>query len=427
LKVRLYIGLLFALLTVSVGGKSTPYLSADIRLARDTSVVEPSDSAVKHYLIRQGVKVTYNNTVKILPNGREKFADLFDVIRKAKSYVHLEYFNFRNDSIAGALFDLLAQKVSEGVEVRALFDDFGNWSNNKPLRNSNLRYIRHNGIQIYKFDPIKFPYVNHVFHRDHRKVVVVDGKVGYTGGMNVADYYINGLPKIGPWHDMHLHIEGGAVNELQHIFDAMWEKVTHQRLVDSKYYPPHGTADSGRVQVAIVDRTPVKSPDLLRHTFVQTIDAAEHHLRIINPYFVPTTSVRRALRRALKRGVNVEIMMSAKADIPFTPEASLHILHGLMKKGAKIYLYQGGFHHTKVMTVDERFCTVGTANLNSRSLRYDYEDNAYIFDRGITGQLDRLFENDEQHCVPLDAAYWKKLSAWKKFVCSFASLFTPVL
>ena len=140
----------------------------------------PSDSIVKNFLQQYGVKVTYNNYVDILESGREKFTDLFNVIRKAKKFVHLEYFNFRNDSIANALFDLLADKVKEGVKVRALFDDFGNWSNNMPLRNSNLKKIRQSGIEIKKFDPIKFPYINHVFHRDHRKIVVVDGKVGYT-------------------------------------------------------------------------------------------------------------------------------------------------------------------------------------------------------------------------------------------------------
>ena len=402
----------------------------------DTLQNQPSDSIVKYFLLHHGVAVTYNNYVDILESGREKFTDMFSEIRKAKKFVHLEYFNFRNDSIANALFDLLSQKVKEGVQVRALFDDFGNWSNNQPLRNSDLKKIRKEGIEIKKFDPIKFPYINHVFHRDHRKIVVVDGLVGYTGGMNVADYYINGLPKIGAWRDIHLHIEGGAVYELQKIFLAMWNKSTHQNIGGDEYFPKQNAgsliSDSlsdycHDMQVAIVDRCPRKSPDLLRRSFVETIDAAQHSLRIVNPYFVPTTSIRRALDNAIKRGVNVEIMMSAKSDIPFTPDASRYILHKLMKKGAKIYLYYGGFHHTKMMTVDERFCTVGTANLNSRSLRYDYEDNAYIFNRKVTATLNTIFDSDVKDCVPLTRAYWKKLSPWRKFVAWFANLFTPVL
>ena len=162
--------------------------------------------------------------------GREKFTDLFEAIRHARHHIHLEYFNFRNDSIANSLFDLLAEKVKEGVEVRAMFDAFGNWSNNQPLKKHHLQAIKARGIEIVKFDPITFPYINHAMHRDHRKIVVIDGKTGYTGGMNIADYYINGLPKIGKWHDIHMHIEGDAVRYLQGIFLTMWNRETGQHI-----------------------------------------------------------------------------------------------------------------------------------------------------------------------------------------------------
>lgn len=434
MKVHFYItAVLFLFVSVfSVQGHTPSFCissnSVQQSQPEDSTKIIPSDSIVKHFLENAGVAVTNNNCVKLLTSGREKFTDMFDVIRQSKKFVHLEYFNFRNDSIGSVLFQLLAQKVRGGVKVRVLFDAFGNWSNNRALQNNKIESIRRSGIEIVKFDPIKFPYINHVFHRDHRKIVVVDGDTGYTGGMNVADYYIDGLPKIGPWRDMHLRIQGGAVDDLQRLFLSMWNKTTHQQIGGEEYFPCHASVpDSCGMQVAIVDRTPKVCPDLLRHTFVVTIDAAQHHLRIVNPYFVPTSSIRKALKRAIDRGVEVEIMMSAKADIPFTPDASLYILHRLMKRGAKIYLYNGGFHHTKIMTVDNRFCTVGTANLNSRSLRYDYEDNAYIFNRDITAQLDSIFESDKRECSSLTRDYWKKLSIWKKIACRFAKLFTPVL
>ena len=149
-----------------------------------------SDSLVLRFLEESGIPISDNNKVKLLKSGREKFIDLFEAIREAKHHIHLEYFNFRNDSIANALFDLLAQKVKEGVEVRAMFDAFGNWSNNKPLKKKHLKKIREQGIEIVKFDPFTFPYINHAAHRDHRKIAVIDGKIAYTGGMNIADYYI---------------------------------------------------------------------------------------------------------------------------------------------------------------------------------------------------------------------------------------------
>ena len=387
-----------------------------------------SDSIAMAYMQKLGVPVTTNNKVKLLMSGREKFTDLFEAIRHAKHHVHLEYFNFRNDSIANALFDLLAEKVKEGVEVRAMFDAFGNWSNNQPLKKRHLKAIRDKGIEIVKFDPITFPYVNHAAHRDHRKIVVIDGYIGYTGGMNIADYYINGLPQIGAWHDMHVRIEGDAVRYLQGIFLTMWNRETGQHIGGPQYFTDVPQfPDSIAEEIAIVDRTPRETPRSISHAYTATIYAAQKNIQIINPYFVPTKSIRKALKRALKRGTEVEILIPAVSDIAFTPEASFYITHKLMKKGAKIYLFNGGFHHSKVMMVDRSFCTVGTANLNSRSLRYDYETNAFIFDPEVTKQLNDMFERDKQNSTPMTDEYWKQRSPWKKFVGWFANLLTPFL
>lgn len=223
------------------------------------SIALTSDSLVLRFLSESGIPISDNNKVRLLKSGREKFIDLFSAIRDAKHHIHLEYFNFRNDSIANALFDLLAEKVKEGVEVRAMFDAFGNWSNNKPLKKRHLKKIREQGIEIVKFDPFTFPYINHAAHRDHRKIAVIDGEVAYTGGMNIADYYINGLPKIGTWRDMHMRIEGDAVNDLQEIFLTIWNKETKQNIGGEAYFPKHKEqSDTTNIVVAIVDRTPKK-------------------------------------------------------------------------------------------------------------------------------------------------------------------------
>ena len=380
-----------------------------------------------NYLREEGIPVTGNNRVKLLMSGQEKFADLFSAIRQARHHIHLEYFNFRNDSIGEALFDLLAEKAAEGVEVRAMFDAFGNWSNNKPLRNKHLKAIRKRGIEIVKFDPITFPYVNHVMHRDHRKIVVIDGQTGYTGGMNVADYYLNGLPKIGQWHDMHVRIDGDAVRYLQGIFLTMWNRETGQHVGGPEYFADIHIPDNIAGEVAIVDRVPRETPRSISHAYTAAIDSAKQVIRIINPYFVPTKSIRRALKNALKRNVRVEIMIPSVSDVPFTPEAALYFVHKLMKRGAHIYLFNGGFHHSKVMTVDDEYCTVGTANLNSRSLRYDYETNAFIFDPHTTRQLNTLFNHDRLNSTRLTKEWWMQRPLRKKIFGWFAHLFTPVL
>jgi cardiolipin synthase len=393
------------------------------------SIEVNSAEAVMDYLKESGMPLSDNNRVRLLKSGRDKFLSMFEDIRKAKHSVHLEYFNFRNDSIANALFDLLAEKVSQGVEVRAMFDDFGNLSNNKPLKKKHIKAIRARGIELVKFDPIRFPYVNHAAHRDHRKIVVIDGRVAYTGGMNVADYYINGLPKIGTWRDMHMRIEGPAVSDLQDVFLTIWNKQTKQSVGGDEYYAarlqPSDTLSGN--PVIIVDRTPKVSPRAISHAYATSISAAQSDIRIVNPYFVPTSSIRKALNKAVERGVKVEIMISAKSDILFTPDAAMYKVHKLMKRGADIYLYNGGFHHSKIMMVDSTFCTVGTANLNSRSLRYDYETNAFLFDRDVTAELNAQFDDDVEHCTKMTKEYWRKRSVFKKFVGWFANLFTPIL
>lgn len=392
----------------------------------------PSDSVFARYLRQEGIRITNNNRLKLLPSGREKFNDLFSEIRKAEHHVHLEYFNFRNDSVANALFDLLALKRKEGVEVRAMFDAFGNMSNNRPIRKNLLRELQEKNIDIVTFDPITFPYLNHVASRDHQKIVVIDGKTGYTGGMNIADYYINGLPKIGAWHDMHLRINGPAVEDLQHAFVMMWDKETQEHIEGDAYFPfGNDSLDAPPAyaggQVAIVQRVPKRNPKAIRHAYIAAIDAADRKIQIINPYFTPTTSVRRAIKRALKRGVQVEIMIPGKSDISFTPDAGFYFANKLRKKGARIYIYNGGFHHSKVMMVDDRFCTVGSTNLNSRSLRYDYEINAFLFDLPLTDQLSTIFSQDKRQSTVMTKDVYKNRTPWKRFVGWFAHLLAPVL
>ena len=388
-----------------------------------------SDSTIIEYLKEYGIHTTTNNEVKILKSGHEKFIDLFKDIKKAKHHIHLEYFNFRNDSIANALFDLLAKKAEEGVEIRALFDSFGNSSNNKPLKKKHLKAIRAKGIEIEEFDPIRFPWINHAFRRDHRKIIVIDGEIGYTGGMNIADYYINGLPKIGEWRDIHIRMEGNAVECLQDIFLDMWNETTKQNIQGEKYYPYSNEKIKviNNKKIAIVDRNPKKDTKGMRRTLAKAIESAENKVQIINPYFTPTRIIKRAIKNALGKGVKVEIMIPGKSDIPFSPDASMYIANSLRKKGADIYIFNGGFHHSKIMMIDSLYCSVGSANLNSRSLRCDYEVNAFIFDQETTDELIQIFSEDQKDSTLLTKEIYKDRGLWKKFISWFAHLFTPFL
>ena len=390
-----------------------------------TGKAQTSDSLIVSQMKSVGINFSPCNEVQLIMSGKDKFALLFDDIRKAKSSVHLEYFNFRNDSIASLLFDILREKRKEGVEVRALFDGFGNDSNNQPLKKHHIRSLRNDSIDIHEFDPVRFPWVNHIWPRDHRKIVVIDGHIAYTGGMNVADYYIVGTKQEGEWRDMHCRIEGPVVNELQKIFARIWQKVTKEKLQDAKYY--QGT-EKGNKMVGIANREPNKTNKIMRQFYISALDDAQDSIKIINPYFTLTPSVKKAIHRAISRGVKVDILVSAKSDIPLTPDAVFYNVHKLMKKGANIWLYQPGFHHSKIMMVDGRFCTVGSTNLDARSLRYDYEVNALIINNQVTQELQDMFMRDTQKSILLTPEEWDKVRpGWQMFRGWFAQLFTPFM
>ena len=386
---------------------------------------QTSDSVIVQKMREYGVRFTNDNDVKLLMSGKDKFADMFETIRQAKSSVHLEYFNFRNDSIASLLFELLKEKRKEGVEVKAMFDGFGNDSNNQPLKKHHLRKLHADSINIVEFDPIRFPWVNHIWPRDHRKIVVIDGKTAYTGGMNVADYYIVGTDQVGEWRDMHCRIEGSAVNDLQEIFARIWKKSTKEDVGAPKYYKAQ---PSGNKTIGIINREPRVTNKIMRRFYVHAIDAAQDSIKLINPYFTLIPSVKKALKRAIKRGIKVEVMVSAKSDIPLTPDVVYRNAHKMMKLGAEVWLYQPGFHHSKIMMVDGLFCTVGSTNLDARSLRFDYEENALIVNRETTKELDDMFDRDKSESVLLTEEEWDKFrTPWQKFRGWFGSLLCPWL
>lgn len=414
-------------------------LIAFILVCIGRSHAQTSDSIIVNILEKNNIIFSKNNSVTLLYSGQEKFDDMFCAIRQAKSSIHLEYFNFRNDSIAFKLFDLLKEKAAEGVEVRALFDGFGNDSNNQPLKKKHIKQLREDGIEIYEFDPVRFPWINHVFTRDHRKIVVIDGNIAYTGGMNVADYYINGTEHVGEWRDMHCRIEGGAVSQLQMIFLKIWNRTTGQDIWGPKYFrayepstfkglKPDTTLSAKKKTVGIINREPHTSNKIIRTFYYGAIDNAKDSIKLVNPYLTMNKKLKKKLKNALKRGVKLEIMVSAKSDIPLTPDCVFYNVHKLMKKGADIWVYEPGFHHTKIIMVDGLFCTVGSANLNSRSLSWDYEANAVIIDKNTTKELDVMFENDKKNSFYLTEKKWDEIrSPWKKFVGWFANILSPFL
>ena len=357
-----------------------------------------------------GLTLYEGNKVQILPTAEIKFRDLFQSVEQAEKYIYLDYFKFQQDSICGELLERLQKKVKQGVEVRIIFDSFGNKSSDLPLSDTLQARIRESGIQITAFDPVRFPWINHLMHRNHHKIAVIDGKTVYTGGMNVADYYLHGKPKVGKWRDMHIRMEGPIVEAYEELFKKMTapSKSPRGETTSKTITPPRGSW-RGAVSVAFASRWPKESPAIMRQTYSIAIDNAEYLVQIVNPYAGLFGEVRAALRRALERGVRVQFMVSTKSDGKVNDDVIGLEMRKLMKRGAEVYYYESGFHHSKVMMIDSLFCTVGTTNLDARSLCFDYEVNAFIFDPATTRELQKIYADDvENHSTLLTPEVFKE-------------------
>lgn len=354
---------------------------------------ERSDSVAARALRALNVPFTHGNQAHLLPTGHALFADMMEQIARAKRYVHIEFYKFYNDSIGQATLSLLRQKVTEGVEVKIIVDGFSNTGHPASFSQAQLEALGREGIHMVAFDPMRFPYITKAYHRDHRKIITIDGHTAYIGGMNIADYYIHGKPQVGHWADMHMRMHGPCVAEYERQFQIFWHKCTGEQLQLEPYLGPNLSTDS--ILMGVVSRYPGPRSGLMRQAYAAAINAAQHHIRIVNAYPTLTRTVRSALYHALERGVRVEIMLSANNDQQLTPLLMGRQMKILMDRGAEIYYYEGGFHHAKVMTVDDTYCTVGTANLDARSLMFDYEINAFMFHPGITARLNDIYEHDK--------------------------------
>ena len=357
---------------------------------------------------RMGIPFYEGNEVKLLVTGPIKFQDMFAEIEQAKHFIHMDYFKFQEDSICGELFEILKRKAREGVKIRIVYDGFGNKCSDLPLTKDFLKEVRSSGIEIEAFDKFRFPWINHVFHRNHHKIAIIDGNVCYTGGMNVADYYLHGKPKVGEWRDMHIRLHGSIVEGYEQIFERMWYVVTDEMLTPGAYIGDNRSSD--QTLIALADRIPRLSPDMMRKTYCTAIDNAQKLIQIVNPYPCLSNPIRKALNNALARGVRVQFIVSEKSDGQSNADVTGIEMKKLMKRGAEIFYYQGGFHHSKFMMIDSLFCTVGTTNLDARSLKFDYEVNSFIFSPKTTAELQQVFQKDiEQHCYQLTPEKWNDL------------------
>lgn len=367
--------------------------------------------------------LTTNNRLEVLNDGSETFASLIDALRKAESFIHLEYYIFENDELGGQIADILKEKARSGVEVRFIYDDVGSWN----LKRSFIRSLREAGVQVHCFMPVVFPWLtSKINYRNHRKIVVIDGKVGYTGGLNIADRYLRGT-KHGPWRDTHLKIEGTAVNMLQLTFLADWYFATGIQLKDKDKYLMVSDDSVGDTAVQIATSGPDSDWATIMQAYFAAITKATDHIYISTPYFMPGESLLTALKVAALSGIDVRIMLPSRSDSKIVYWASRSYIAELLEAKIKVYLYNKGFNHSKIITIDNRFSSIGTANMDNRSFEDNFEVTAMIYDRDVTDRLESRFLADLDGCTRLTYRRWATRSRTDMFKESVARLFSPLL
>lgn len=366
--------------------------------------------------------LTVKNRIKVLNNGKQTFPAIMEALKSAKSSIHLEYYIFENDRIGKRIARILMDKARSGVEVRLIYDDVGSWG----LSPKFIYQMRRAGVDVRCFMPVVFPWLtSKVNYRNHRKIVVVDGLVAFTGGVNIAERYLRGT-RFGPWRDTHLMIEGDAVKMLQMVFVTDWFFVSKKQLSsDRKYFPPSSIEEETPVQIA--SSGPDSDWASIMQAFFAAITKARKYIYISSPYFLPNQAILTALKVAALSGIDVKVMIPSRSDSKIVYWATRSYIGELIEAGIKVYLFKKGFNHSKLIMIDGVFSSVGSANMDIRSFEDNFEVSAIIYDPKITQELEQTFLRDLGRSIEATPQWWDSRSNLHGVYESLSRLLSPLL
>lgn len=338
-----------------------------------------------------------NNETDVYVSGYEFFPALLTEISKATHHIHIVSYIIDDDPLGRLLRDALIDKARKGVEVRLLFDDVGSWK----TPNRFFEQMREEGIEVHPFMPVRFPaFTGKVNYRNHRKIIVIDGKVGFIGGMNLAQRYVKGHKGI-MWRDTHVKISGAAVYGLQRAFLIDWFHADRTLITDRKYYPDTTITPNNNL-IQIVTSSPTNVWEELEQGYIKILLSAKRYVYMETPYFLPTEPIFFAMRTAALSGVDVRLMVSLKTDSKLVQMASRSYLTQTIQAGVKVLCYEEGFNHTKLLVADDNVATIGSANIDFRSFENNFEANAFFYDKSMAQRIKDIFLTDETKCVPLE-------------------------
>jgi cardiolipin synthase len=387
----------------------------------DKKILE-KENIIRLLLNNSDALLTTGNKLKILVNADQTFKAIFSAIKNARHHIHLEYYIFADDKIGNHVKDLLIEKSLEGVEVRIIIDDVGSWG----LSDKFISEMKSSGIRIQSFMEVRFPRLtSRVNFRNHRKIIVIDGVTGFTGGINIADRYVEGVKGIGPWNDIHLQLEGDGANCLQVVFAADWYFVMHENLTGKNYFPP--LKETKGVPVQISASGPDSDWESIGQAIFTAIANARKRVYLTTPYLMPPMQIVSALKTASLSGVDVRIIIPEKSDARIPKWCSFSYVEDLLEAGVKIYFFQNGFIHSKYVIVDDVFSTIGTTNLDFRSIETNFEVNAFIYDEDFTSKLVRIFKKDIQNSREIKLKEWSRRRWHFKLKESLAHTVSPML
>lgn len=365
-----------------------------------------------------------NNTTDILTDGTDFFISLLRDIGQATHHIHLETYIICDDPLGRLLADALADKARQGVEVRFIYDDVGCWN----VPNSFFEQMRNAGIDVHAFMPVKFPaFTSKVNYRNHRKLCVIDGKIGYIGGMNVAMRYVKGSNGRA-WRDTHMRIRGGAVYGIQRAFLVDWFFVDRTLVTNRCYYPMLDGSINNDCIMQVVTSSPISPWPEMMQGYVRILLEAKRYVYMETPYFLPTEPVMFAMRTAALAGVDVRLMVPLHSDAKFVEWASRPYIQEAADSGVKVYLYKAGFNHSKLLVSDDSLSTCGSTNIDFRSFENNFESNVFIYDSGMAQRIKAVFIGDMKNCVMYgDYMRTRRLSFTHRLWESFVRLFSPLM
>lgn len=397
-------------------------ISSNIFSYKDPNFSRYEDT-IKMHLMNSDAYFTQDNSVDIYFTGQEKFDALLTSIKNAKSYIHMEYYIFKSDGIGMKIINALCEKAKEGVEVKLLVDGMGGRRFSKRA----ISQLREAGGEVAIFFPPFVPWLSiRINYRNHRKICIIDGREAYVGGFNIGDEYLGLSKKFGNWRDTHIRIEGSAVSSLQWRFFLDWRFATKEEI-KSCHSHLHQPGKEKHVGIQIVSSGPDSKWPSVKDGYMKMITDARERVYIETPYFIPDDSIFETLRLAGLSGVDVRVMIPNKPDHLFVYWASMSYIGELLKAGVRFFTYENGFLHSKVLIADDFISSVGTANLDIRSFKLNFEVNAFIYDEGVNLRLSEKFLNDLNLCKEITLEEYKNRSRMVKIKESVSRLLSPIL